>query len=86
MPEISQFMGMTLEMPVDGYADPHFQATYNEHKIVMRIEDGAALKGGLTPRASGYVHEWRAKHVEELKENWLRVIGGSSPVAIEPLE
>lgn len=86
MPEISRFLGIVIEMPIKEHVQPHFSAMYNEHALLMNIENGAVIEGSLPPRAFGYVHEWRARHVEELLENWQRANRGASLITIEPLE
>lgn len=70
MPEISRFFGIIIQMYFADHAPPHFHATYQEHKIVIDIENGAVIKGKFPPRVLGFVQEWRALHVDELLRNW----------------
>ena len=66
MPEISRFLGIVIAMYYNDHRPPHFHAKYGSEEVLVAIETGELLAGGLSPRAMGLVQEWRERH----KENW----------------
>lgn len=85
MPEISRFFGIVIAMFYDEHGVPHFHATYAEHRASVEVESGL-LRGDLPPCVAGLVLEWRAKHVAELLENWVRARKGQPLRRVPPLE
>ena len=63
----------------------HFHALYGEHEASIGIEPLAVLDGCLPPRALGHVMEWASLHLDELRDNWQRVLDQRPLVPIEPL-
>jgi hypothetical protein len=88
MPVISRFYGIIIKMFFGDHAPPHFHAEYNEHKVVIAIEDFRIIEGWLPPKALGLVIEWASLHKEELIENWdsLSENGEGTFKKIEPLK
>ena len=70
MPEISRFYGIIIYMYLQDHNPPHFHAKYNEHQIVISIENFAILNGKFPSKALALVIEWASIHQEELLENW----------------
>ena len=70
MPEISRFYGIIIYMYLQDHNPPHFHAKYNEHQIVISIENFAILNGKLPSKALALVIEWASIHQEELLKNW----------------
>lgn len=86
MPTISRFLGIVITMYYKDHNPPHFHAKYNEFEAEYGIDPMQLLVGSLPNRAHGHVLEWARLHVEELKENWKRVMGHKELVEIKPLE
>ena len=57
-------------MYLQDHNPPHFHAKYNEHQIVISIENFAILNGTLPTKALALVIEWASIHQEELLKNW----------------
>jgi hypothetical protein len=57
-------------MFAEDHAPPHFHAVYGEHEVLIRIEDGEIIRGGMPRRPLRLVHAWLELHREELVENW----------------
>lgn len=85
MPEISRFFGIAITMFYNEHGVPHFHARYGEHRASVEVESGL-IRGDLPPRVAGLVLEWRAKHIAELLENWVRARTGEPLAQIPPLE
>jgi len=71
MPEISRFLGIVITMYWDDHAPAHFHARYGDHRITVRLSDGA-VEGSFPRRALGHVLEWHELHREELEADWRR--------------
>lgn len=70
MPRISSFFGITIWIYWKDHHPPHFHAEYNEHEILIAIEDLTIYSGSLPSRVYGLVMEWASLHQKELRENW----------------
>ena len=85
MPEVSSFYGIRIRMHFADHDPPHFHAVYAEHEALVRIADGALLRGELPVRAARLVEEWRARYREELAHAWERAAQSEHPGSIDPL-
>lgn len=85
MPNLSSFYGISVRMYFGDHDPPHFHAKYAEHEAMIRISDGAVLRGHLPRRARHLVEEWRSLHVVELRARWRDARSGRPLDPIEPL-
>ena len=60
-------------------------AAYNEHEIVIEINNLAILKGSLPPKAFAIVMEWAIINQSELLAAWEDAANGNKPKKIQPL-
>ena len=65
---------------------PHFHAIYAEHEALIRIEDGATIRGELPKTAMRLVEQWRTLHYDELLANWKLAGEPAALSRIEPLQ
>jgi hypothetical protein len=82
MPEIARFYGITIFMYFNDHAPPHLHARYGRTKAMVRLSDGAVLRGELPSTARKLVSEWVQAHQSELQENWRRAQAGELPERI----
>jgi hypothetical protein len=61
-------------------------AIYGEHEALIEIETGRVYEGALPVKALQLVNEWRAMHLDELREAWLRSREQLPLEMIKPLE
>ena len=85
MPEISRFFGIAIAIAYEANQPPRFIAYAGEHAIAVEIETGV-VSGRFPPRALGLVLEWRHRHVEALRDNWVRAAARHPLYAVPPLE
>ena len=85
MPTISEFFGIKIILRFIDHNPPHFQATYQQDKIIVEIENGK-VKGEISERALRMILEWLDLHREEIKEAWEQASKGETPNKIEPLK
>ena len=86
MPEISRFFGIIIAIYYNDHNPPHFHAKYGEYEVLIEIESGNILAGGVPQRALDFIGEWRALHSHELLTDW-RLAAERKPLnKIEPLE
>jgi len=86
MPEISRFFGIIIAIYYNDHNPPHFHAKYGEYEVLIEIESGNILAGGVPQRALDLIGEWRALHSHELLADW-RLAAERKPLnKIEPLE
>ncbi len=86
MPRISSFFGIVIWLYWKDHSPPHFHAEYNEHEVLIKIEDLSIYSGSLPSRAYGLVMEWASQHQTELMENWKLIQQGLPPIKIAPLQ
>jgi hypothetical protein len=86
VPELSRFFGIVIAMYFRDHPPPHFHARYGEHHAKFAIGSGALLEGTMPRRATKFVQEWHAMHVDELRSAWDAVQSRRLPNKIEPLE
>ncbi len=86
MPEISRFLGITVQMYYNDREPPHFHVRYSGQKALIAIETVSLLQGSLSPRALGLVSEWASLHREELMEDWNLARAEAQLNPIAPLE
>lgn len=85
MPVICRFFGIVIYIYWRDHTPAHFHAKYQDQEVVIEIETGL-VKGQLGHRALSLIQEWRALHIEELREDWELARQNKSPRAISPLE
>jgi hypothetical protein len=85
VPTISRFYGILIRMYARDHAPPHFHARYAGDEVVLAIDDGRVLEGGISERALRLVQEWLVMHRDELSENWHRTQVPEQPLPIDPL-
>lgn len=86
MPVVSRFFGIAIAFYWEDHLPPHFHAEYGGDEAVISIPTGETLRGSLPKRALSLVEEWRAVHVDELRDNWERARQRLPLAYIEPLE
>lgn len=86
MPELSRFFGIVIRMFWRENDAPHFHAQYGEYVASIDIDAGAVTTRRFPSQALRLVEDWRRLHVDELRENWLRMQRGEAPARIDPLE
>jgi hypothetical protein len=67
------------------HSPPHFHAMYGEFEAVIRIADGAVVRGRLPKRARRMVEEWRVANAEGLAKAWNRASQSQHPGSLDPL-
>ncbi|MBC7587611.1 MAG: DUF4160 domain-containing protein [Chitinophagaceae bacterium] len=70
MPRIASFYGIVIWMYWRDHQPPHFHAKYQEHEVLIEIQNLSIYAGSLPARALGLVIEWASQHQVELMENW----------------
>lgn len=85
MPRLSEFYGIAIYMYFADHSPPHFRAIYAEYEALIKIDDGAVLRGALPTTAFRLVEQWRAEHLAELHDNWLRAQIPGPLSGIDPL-
>ena len=86
MPEISRFYGISIKMLYDDHNPPHFHAFYNEHKVLIDINNVCILNGWLPKRALNMVFEWAKIHQKILLEEWNLAVNKKELFKIMPLK
>lgn len=86
MPRLSEFYGIVIYMYFADHNPPHFHAIYAEHEALVRIDDGAIVRGELPRTAAKLVEQWRTLHSEELLGNWTLAQEPAALNTIEPLQ
>ena len=86
MPRLSEFYGIVIYMYFADHNPPHFHAIYAEHEALIRIDNGATIRGALPRNAVGLVEQWRALHHDELLANWTLAQEPAALSRIEPLQ
>jgi hypothetical protein len=85
MPEISRFLGITIQMYFGDHPAPHFHATYGGQTAKIQIRPFAVVAGKLQPKVLALLAEWTLLHEEELLVAFDRAARRESPGTIEPL-
>jgi len=70
MPIIAIFNGIIIQMFFEDHNPPHVHAVYGEFKALLRISDGAIIRGSLPRKQANLVKSWIAQRQAELMENW----------------
>jgi hypothetical protein len=86
MPEVSRFYGIIIRFYYRDHPPTHFHAIYGEHQALIEIETGAIYRGRLPRTAYDLVNQWRAIHLNELRDNWNRARQQIPVRPIAPLE
>lgn len=85
MPRLSEFYGIAIYMYFADHSPPHFHAIYAEYEALIRIDNGAIVRGDLPATAMRLVEQWRAMHQGELTANWAAAQVPAALSTIEPL-
>ncbi len=85
VPKLSFFYGISIYMYPRDHNPPHFHAIYGEFSAQVLISDGEIINGNLPRRAERLVNEWLLAHRLEINQAWIKLQGGKSVEAIEPL-
>ncbi|MDR1191579.1 MAG: DUF4160 domain-containing protein [Verrucomicrobiales bacterium] len=88
MPAISMFYGIVIYMYYNDAQQhhlPHIHAIYQGEDVVIAIEDGKVLAGGMDARKLRMVQTWVDMRREDLLTDWELAKAGQAPVNIEPL-
>ena len=88
MPSISMFYGIIIYMYfMDNkqHKTPHIHAKYQEHEVVVSIQDGEVLEGYIPKPKMKLLQAWLEIHKDELIANWELVVSGQQPYKIDPL-
>ena len=85
MPRLSEFYGIAIYMYFADHNPPHFHAIYAEYEALIRIDNGAVIRGELPTTAMRLIEQWRALHQEELVANWASAQVPAALSTIEPL-
>jgi hypothetical protein len=64
---------------------PHVHARYQEHELVVAIDDGEILEGTLPRGKMRLVEAWIEIHRDELLAAWSLAVSGQMPFTIDPL-
>ena len=86
MPRLSEFYGIVIYMYFADHNPPHFHAIYAEHEALIRIADGAIIRGELPKTAEHLVEQWRLLHQDVLVTNWVLAQEPTALSAIDPLQ
>jgi hypothetical protein len=89
MPVISTFYGVTVSMYfMDNrrHHRPHVHARFQNDEVVVAIDDGDVLEGGLPPGKLRLVLAWVEIHRDELIADWQLATSGQPLLKIEPLK
>lgn len=86
MPIISSFYGINIYMYWDEHLPPHFHAKYNEHSVLIDINDGSVLKGLFPFKQLKLVLAWCELHKRELLNNWENAVKNKEIKKIDPLK
>jgi len=70
MPTIAIFNGIIIQMFFEDHNPPHVHAFYGEFKALVRIGDGAIIRGSLPRTQANLVKSWVLLRQAELMENW----------------
>jgi Domain of unknown function (DUF4160) len=85
VPRISEFYGIVIAMYYREHGVPHFHATYAGETVVISIQSGHVIAGGVSSRALRLVQEWAELRRDELRLNWARARENAPLVRIDPL-
>ena len=86
MPEVSRFYGIIIRFYYRDHPPTHFHAIYGEHEALIEIETGRIYRGYIPGTALELVNEWRASHLDELRDDWNRARDERPLLPIAPLE
>jgi hypothetical protein len=82
VPLIARFYGILIYMHYFDHNPPHLHAHYGRSRVVVRLSDGAILRGELPITGTRMVQQWTLAHRVELEDNWRRMQAGESPEKI----
>jgi hypothetical protein len=88
MPSLSTFYGIIVYMYfMDNkqHKLPHIHVKYQEHEVVISIQDGSILEGSIPSSKMKLLQAWIEIHQDELLANWELAVSGEQPYKIEPL-
>ena len=85
MPEISFFRGIKVYVYYKDHARPHIHVKYAGKWVLVRIEDGYVIAGGIHPLALSIVREWARYRHDELLAAWDAAAADRDPPWVSPL-
>lgn len=85
MPELSLFYGIRITMYHDDHNPPHFHAEYAGKSVVIDIQEGRIIKGGLPTKQIKLILAWCELHRDELMQDWELSKSGKTMAKIAPL-
>ncbi|MFN4892298.1 MAG: DUF4160 domain-containing protein [Bacteroidota bacterium] len=85
MPQISNFLGISIRIYYRDHPPPHFHATYSGFHATIDIHRGVLLSGNLPARVVGLISEWCAIHRASLLHNWEKASQLEPLIQIHPL-
>ena len=85
MPEISRFLGITIQMYYGDHPAPHFHATYGGQTAKIQISPFGVVAGKLPPKVLALLAEWATLHEEDLLAAFARAARREAPGSVEPL-
>jgi hypothetical protein len=84
VPVLCRFYGIVIYINYRDHEPPHFQARYQDQKVLVEIDSGL-VTGSFSRRTLRLLFEWMEIHREELERNWTRARNHQPLDAIEPL-
>lgn len=85
VPRVAAFYGITIFIYSREHGRAHFHARHGGAEVVVAIDTGEALSGGLSRRESRLVAQWWKLRRDELSIAWDRATSGDAPGTIDPL-
>jgi len=85
VPEISRFLGITIQMYYGDHPAPHFHATYGGQTAKIQIAPFGVVAGKLPPKVIALLAEWTLLHEEDLMAAFGRAARREAPGSVEPL-
>lgn len=79
MPRLCRdFYGISVFINFNDHLPPHFHAFYQEHEILININDLSVYAGHFPPRAFSIINEWANIYQQELKQEWAAITSSLS--------
>jgi hypothetical protein len=76
LPRIGRVDGAVVWVYYGDHPPPHFHASAGGDEVVMEIETGRTIAGGLPPAVTRRVRAWAERNRAELLANWERAVRG----------
>jgi hypothetical protein len=82
MPQISQFLGISVRIHFADHSPPHLHAYYAGQEVMVELANGAVRRGGLPPTQQSRLLQWMGRHREELDGAWHQAVQQLPPSQI----